>query len=84
MSALRVARRGQPTVLIDQGPATAHIIVGRYATRGSVGGEYVTAAPKPPLTPEEREVARAKNRAYYAAHSAAFIEANRRYRGKVS
>lgn len=34
MSALRIARPGQPVVLIDLGPATARRVLGRYSTMG--------------------------------------------------
>lgn len=66
MSALRVSRPGQPTELIDLGPA-----VGRTLhTRGAITGGMLVVAQGIKRVPTEAEVAaaRARGRRYYENH----------------
>lgn len=58
MSALRIARPGEPVVLIDLGPSTARRTIGRYSTLGG----SLAATPRvdlrrlfPATTPARRE-----------------------------
>lgn len=77
MAALRVARPGQPVVLIDLGPAAPSL-----DWRGhTFGGELVSATPmaRKAQTPEQIEATRAAKQAYRAANPERFREAQRRY-----
>jgi len=68
VSALRLSRPGEPTQLVDLGPAVGRIIHSRGPVYGSVA--VAVAPPRNHMTADEAERARAKDREYYARHKA--------------
>jgi hypothetical protein len=64
---IRLARPGEPTRLVDLGPAVGRITHARYGTRGSIGGVIVVPERAPDGPSEVRREQLAAAAARYRA-----------------